>query len=317
MDKRLTGSDVQGEYQITHPRLSALIERAKSLPALATAIVYPHDVLSLRAAIEASQLGLMKPVFYAHEGRLRTLASQMGVSLPGQIEDSGEAPADAARLAVKDAASGRVQCLMKGSLHTDELMASVVARDSGLRGNGRITHTFIFDLPRYPKLLALTDAVINIAPDVRTKADAIANAVRLLQRIGISAPRVAILAAVETVHERIPATLDARALVTLARAGQFDPAIVDGPFGFDNAISAAAAASKGIVSAVAGAPDLLVAPDLNSGNMLYKSFVYVGGGECAGIVQGARVPIVLTSRADSHFSRIASCALASIAVVSQ
>jgi phosphate acetyltransferase/phosphate butyryltransferase len=182
-----------------------------------------------------------------------------------------------------------------------------------LGGAGRITHTFIFDLPRYPKLLAVTDAVVNIAPDVSTKADAIANSVRLLGQLGIPNPKVAILAAVETVHESIPATVDARTLVAFALSGRFGPAIVEGPFGFDNAVSAEAAASKGIVSAVAGDPDLLVVPDLNSGNMLYKSFVYMGGGECAGLVLGARVPVILTSRADSHFSRIASCALASIA----
>ena len=304
---------METDYRITHPKLSALIERAKSLPPLVTAVVYANDALSLRAAIAAAQDGLIEPVFYGCEARIRALAEQLNLPLLGRIEETGESAVDAARRAVRDAAENRVSALMKGSLHTDELMAAVVARDSGLRAETRITHTFIFDLPRYAKLIALTDAVINIAPDVRTKADAITNALRLLIQLGIVAPKVAILAAVETVHERIPATIDAQELVALALSGRFGSAMVEGPFGFDNAISATAAAAKGIVSAVAGCPDLLVVPDLNSGNMLYKSFVYVGGGECAGIVQGARVPIILTSRADSQFSRIASCALASIA----
>lgn len=305
---------MERDYRLTHPKLSGLIERAKSLPPLVTAIVYPHDASSLRAAIDAALAGLIEPVFYGADARIRALAEQLHLSLLGRIEDTGESPVDAARRAAMDAADNRVSALMKGNLHTDELMGAVVARDSGLRTETRITHTFVFDLPRYPKLIALTDAVINIAPDVRTKADAITTAVRLLVQLGVRAPKVAILAAVETVHERMPATIDAQELVALAVSGRFGSATVEGPFGFDNAISATAAAAKGIVSAVAGVPDLLVVPDLNSGNMLYKSFVYVGGGECAGIVQGTRVPIILTSRADSQFSRVASCALASIAV---
>ena len=317
MDKRLIGRDVERDCRLTHPKLSGLIERAKALPPLTTGVVYPHDTLSLRAAIEAALAGLIEPVFYGSQARIGALAQQLNLTLPGPIKDTGERPVDAARVALLDAADGRVAALMKGSLHTDELMGAVVAREAGLRAQTRMTHTFVFDLPRYPKLIALTDAVINIAPDVRTKADAIANAVKLLLQLGIGAPKVAILAAVEIVDERIPATVDAQKLVALALTGRFGAAIVEGPFGFDIAISADAAAAKGIVSVVAGAPDVLVAPDLNSGNMLYKSFVYVGGGECAGIVQGARVPIILTSRADSQFSRIASCALARIASIAE
>lgn len=283
------------------------------LPPLVTAIVYANDALTLRAAIDATQLGLIAPLFYGPEASLRALAARMDVSLPGVCIDTGAVAAQAATAAVRDALGGRIQALMKGSLHTDELLRAVVARESGLRSSRRITHTFVFDLPRFPKLLALTDAVVNIEPDVDTKAEAIIGAVRLLAQLGVAAPKVAILAAVETVSASIPATLAAEALVALATRGRFGAARVEGPLGFDNAISATAAAAKGIVSAVAGAPDLLVAPDLNSGNILYKSFIYIGGGECAGIVQGARVPIVLTSRADSSFSRIASCALARIA----
>ena len=219
---------------------------------------------------------------------------------------------EAARIAVADAASGRVAVLMKGSLHTDELLGAVVARDSGLRGLGRLTHTFVFDLPRYHKLLALTDAVVNISPDLPTKAESLTHAIELMRKLGVVAPKVAILAAVETVNASIPATLDARTLTEWGASGRFGVATVDGPLGFDNAISAHAAATKGIVSAVAGDPDILLVPDLNAGNILYKSFVYIGGGECAGVVQGGRVPIVITSRADSLFSRVASCALAQI-----
>lgn len=306
------GSVLAGDYRVSHPRLFALVERAQRLPPLTTAVVFPHDAASLRAAIDASLAGLINPVFYGSEARIRALADP-SLSIPGVLHETGESANDAARAAVADAGAGRVQVLMKGSLHTDELLAPAVARGSPIRGCGRITHTFVFDLPRYHKLLAVTDAVINIAPDVRIKSEAITNALQLLNSLGVHAPKVAIVAAIETVNANIPATLDAAELVALARGGRFGSAIVEGPLGFDNAISALAASAKGIASAVAGDPDLIVVPDLNSGNMLYKSFVYVGGGECAGLVQGALVPIILTSRTDSQFSRIASCALARIA----
>jgi phosphotransacetylase len=312
----LTGSDLPAAWQdghsTSHPRLWALLQHARSLPALATAVVAAHDLVSLGAAIDATHAGLIRPVLYGDEARIRELAERAKLIVPGAIVDTGDSVTRAASAAVADAGAGRVGALMKGSLHTDELLTPVVARDSPLRGVERMTHSFVFDLPRYHKLLALTDAVINIAPDVRTKAAAIGNAVWLLQRLGVNAPKVAIVAAVETVNPNIPATLDAQALVAMARDGQFGAALVEGPFGFDNAFSMAAARAKGIASTVAGDADLLLAPDLNSGNMLYKSFVYVGGGECAGVVQGARIPIILTSRADSRFSRIASCALACI-----
>jgi phosphate acetyltransferase/phosphate butyryltransferase len=202
---------------------------------------------------------------------------------------------------------------MKGSLHTDELMAAVVNKEQGLRASRRISHAFVFDLPRYHKLLALADCVVNIAPDLKTKKDILGNAVGLLQQLGMAQPKVAIVAAVEVVNPAIPATLDAQALVEMAQAGAWPGAIVEGPFGFDNAFSAEAARIKKIDSQVAGDADLLLMPDLNAGNMLYKSFNYVGGGDCAGLVLGAQVPIVLTSRADSLQSRMASVALAVLA----
>ena len=211
------------------------------------------------------------------------------------------------------ARSRDLRALMKGSLHTDELMAAVVNKEHGLRGSSRISHAFVFDLPRYHKLLALADCVVNIAPDLKTKKDILGNAVGLLHKLGIAQPKVGIVAAVEVVNPSIPATLDAQALVEMAHAGAWPGAIVEGPFGFDNAFSAEAARIKKIDSRVAGDADLLLMPDLNAGNMLYKSFNYVGGGDCAGLVLGAQVPIVLTSRADSLQSRMASVALAVLA----
>ena len=203
---------------------------------------------------------------------------------------------------------------MKGSLHTDELMSAVIHKSTGLRGTRRISHAFVFDLPRYPKLLALADCVVNISPHVPAKRDILSNAIDLLRRLGVVRPKVGIVAAVETVNPAIQATMDAQTLVDLAREHhEWGDAIVEGPLGFDNAVSAEAARTKGIESQVAGDADLLLVPDLNAGNLLYKSFVYIGGGECAGLVLGARVPIVLTSRADSLTARMASVALAVIA----
>lgn len=293
----------------THPRLTALIASANAIPPLVTAIVYPRDAVAVEAALAAARLGIIEPVFYGPASS-RELLRAAAESSRFRWLDTGDSPAQAARAAVADAAAGRVAVLMKGGLHTDELLAAVLARDSGLRGSVRLTHSFVFDLPRYHKLLAVTDAVVNIAPDLQTKAQSITHAVELMAQLGVASPKVAVLAAVETVYSAIPATLDARTLTQWGATGRFGAATVEGPLGFDNAISAQAAATKGIVSTVAGDPDILLVPDLNSGNMLYKSFIYIGGGECAGIVQGAAVPIVLTSRADSLFSRVASCALA-------
>ncbi len=230
-----------------------------------------------------------------------------------EIVETDAAPAAAALRSTALAREGAVRALMKGSLHTDELMSAVVHKTTGLRGTTRISHAFLFDLPRYPKLLALADCVVNIAPHLPAKRDILTNAIRLLQTLGIAAPKVGIVAAVETVNPAIAATVDAQALVEMARRGEWPGAIVDGPFGFDNAISAEAARIKKIVSSVPGDADLLLMPDLNAGNMLYKSFNYIGGGDCAGLVLGATVPIVVTSRADSLQSRIASVALAVLA----
>jgi phosphate acetyltransferase/phosphate butyryltransferase len=303
----------------THPRLAALVERARWRAAdapPAIGLVYPCDALALDAAARIADAGVARPVLVGpREGILRAAGAAQVDAGRFEIGDTPEPPPEAAARAVALARDGSLGALMKGSLHTDELMSAVVRREGGLRGDTRISHAFVFDLPRYPKLLALADCVVNIAPDLKTKRDILGNAVRLLQQaLDIAAPKVGIVAAVETVNPAIPATLDAQALVQMAADGAFPGAIVEGPFGFDNAISAEAARIKKIDSRVAGDADLLLVPDLNAGNMLYKSFVYIGGGDCAGLVLGARVPVVITSRADSVASRLASVALAVLAM---
>ncbi len=300
--------------QASHPRLDRLvaqaIARAGSTPG-ALAMVYPCDALAMDAAQRILDSGMARPVLIGPSDLIAQAAALAGVDVRRfEVVDTGAHAPDAALRATTLARSGAVSALMKGSLHTDELMSAVVNKATGLRGTARISHAFVFDLPRYPKLLALADCVVNIAPDLKTKKDILGNAVALLQTLGIAQPKVGIVTAVETVNPAIPATLDARDLVEMAHAGAWPGAIVEGPLGFDNAISAEAARIKKIDSKVAGDADLLVVPDLNAGNMLYKSFNYIGGGDCAGLVLGATVPIVLTSRADSLQSRLASVALA-------
>lgn len=291
---------------VTHARLAALVERARqrvaggALPRVA--LVWPCDALAHEAAAAMAAAGIATPVLVGPAARIG--------ATPFEVVDTPDVPTEAARISVAMAREGRVAALMKGSLHTDELMSAVVARETGLRGARRISHAFVFDLPSYPKLLALADCVVNIAPDLKTKHDILANALDLLRALGLARPKAGIVTAVETVNPAIPATLDAQALAAQAREGAFGDALVEGPFGFDNAFSAEAARIKGMRSEVAGDADLLLMPDLNAGNMLYKSFVYAAGGDCAGLVLGTRVPVVLTSRADSLQARIASVALA-------
>jgi len=296
------------------PRLAALVERARGIAAHAPpaiAVAYPCDALALEAAARMQAVGLARPLLVGPRERIVRAAAAAQQELAAfELIDTGDSASEAATRAAQLARDGVVAALVKGSLHTDELLAAVVAKANGLRGERRISHAFVFDLPRYPKLLTLADCVVNIAPDLRTKTSIVANAVEMLQRLGIAQPKVAIVTAVETVNPAIPATVDAQALVAMARDGAWPGAIVEGPFGFDNAISAQAARIKKIESEVAGDADLLLMPDLNAGNMLYKSFNYIGGGDCGGLVLGAKVPIVLTSRADSAASRIASVALA-------
>jgi phosphate acetyltransferase/phosphate butyryltransferase len=290
--------------------LQHVLDLVRPLAAIRMAVVHPCDVLSLTAALEARAAGLIEPVLVAPRVRLDALALEAGLDLSGlAIEDVPHSHAAAAR-AVELVQRGEVEALMKGSLHTDELMGAVVAAGTGLRTKRRISHCYLMQTPAYPRPFILTDAAINIAPSLDDKADIVRNAIDLAHAIGVEQPRVAILAAVETVSPRMPATLDAAALCKMADRGQITGALLDGPLAFDNAISAAAAHIKGIVSEVAGRADILVVPDLESGNMLAKQLEYLGGAASAGIVLGARVPIVLTSRADTRETRIASCAVA-------
>src|SRR4030095_7812645 len=275
---------------------------------LKMAVVHPCDAVSLSAALDARAAGLIEPVLIGPRARLAAVAQASGLAIDGlAIEDVPHSHAAAAR-AVELALRGEVDALMKGSLHTDEVSAAVAA--SPLRTSRRMSHCFLMQTPAYPRPFIITDAALNIAPTLADKADIVRNAVDLAHAFGVARPRVATLAAAETVNAHIPPTLDAAALCKMADRGQIEGAILDGPLAFDNAVSAAAARTKGIVSDVAGSADILVVPDLESGNMLAKQLMYLGGAVNAGIVVGARVPIVLTSRADPRESRIASCAVA-------
>ncbi|MCZ4315623.1 bifunctional enoyl-CoA hydratase/phosphate acetyltransferase [Comamonadaceae bacterium G21597-S1] len=304
----------------THARLSALVERARlqvqgrAVPRVG--LVYPCDALALDAAQRIVGAGFAQPVLIGPRALIAAAADAAQVDCSAfETIDAGPTASDAALHATGLVRSGGLAVLMKGSLHTDELMSAIVHKATGLRTSSRISHAFLFDLPLRHKFLTLADCVVNIAPDLKTKHDILGNAVHLLQMLGITRPQVAIVTAVETVNPAIPATLDAQALVQSARSGAWPGAVVEGPFGFDNAFSAEAARIKKMDSQVAGNADLMLVPDLNAGNMLYKSFNYVGGGDCAGLVLGASVPIVLTSRADSLQSRIASVALAVLTVL--
>lgn len=303
--------------QAAHPRLDALVAQARERARarrVRVGLVHPCDAAAIDAAARIRDAELAQPVLIGPREDILRAAGAAGIDADDfEIIDCSDTAAESARRAVAMARQGVVGALMKGSLHTDELMSAVVDKTLGLRGETRISHLFLFDLPRYPKLLGLTDCVVNIAPSLDAKRDILGNAIALLRKLDITQPKVGIVAAVETVNPAIPATVDAQALVAMAHAGAWPGAVVEGPFGFDNVISAEAAHIKKMESRVAGDADLLLVPDLNAGNMLYKSFTYIGGGECAGLVLGARVPLVLTSRADSLPARIASVALAVLA----
>ncbi|WP_034298812.1 bifunctional enoyl-CoA hydratase/phosphate acetyltransferase [Herbaspirillum sp. RV1423] len=289
--------------------LLRLLQHVRPMGAVTTAVVHPCDALSLSAALDAHAAGLIDPILVAPRAKLEMVAADAGLDISAlRIDDVPHSHAAAAH-AVALVADGEAAALMKGSLHTDELMSAVLAKPE-LRTGRRLSHCFLMQTPAYPRPFIITDAAVNIAPTLDEKADIVRNAIGLAQAIGVAQPRVAILAAVETVNPHMPATLDAAALCKMADRGQITGAILDGPLAFDNAISAAAARIKGITSEVAGRADILVVPDLESGNMLAKQLEYLGGAASAGIVLGATVPIILTSRADSRESRIASCALA-------
>ena len=291
-------------------RYRQLLDAAGKLRPIRTAIVHPCDVLSLASAMEAKEAGLIVPVLIGPIAKIRRAAADAGRDIKDvETVDVPHSHAAAER-AVALAREAQVEALMKGALHTDELMAAVIDKAGGLRTERRMSHVFALDVPHYPKALFITDAAINIAPDLDTKRDIIQNAIDLVHSLGIQCPKVAILSAVETVSSRIPSTLDAAALCKMADRQQIVGAVLDGPLAFDNAISSAAARIKGISSLVAGQVDILVVPDLEAGNMLVKQLVYLAGAQAAGIVLGARLPIILTSRADDDAARLASCALA-------
>ena len=294
-------------------KYEALVARCKSLAPVTTAVVHPCEQSALAGAAEAAAEGLITPIYVGPKARIAEIAAKGGIDLRGaEIVDAPHSHA-AAQQAVALVREGRAELLMKGSLHTDELLGAVVARDSGLRTGRRISHVFIMDVPTYHKVLIVTDAAINIAPSLEDKVDICQNAIDLAVSLGLKQPKVAILAAVETVTSKMPATLDAAALCKMAERGQIRNAILEGPLAFDNAISRDAARTKGIESEVAGDPDILLAPDLEAGNILAKLLNFLAKADSAGLVLGARVPIILTSRADSVRARIASCAVAMLA----
>ena len=295
-----------------HEKYDALIARCRGFGPVPTAVVHPCDQASLAAAVEAAQEGIIAPILVGPGAKIVRVAAEHGIPIAGfALEDVPHSHAAAER-AVALARAGKVAALMKGSLHTDELMEAVVRKAGGIRTERRISHVFIMDVPTYHKPLFITDAAVNIIPTLDDKVDIVANAIELAHALGIATPKVAILSAVETVTSRIPSTLDAAALCKMAERGQITGGVLDGPLGFDNAISREAAATKGIVSPVAGDADILLVPDMEAGNMLAKELTFLANADAAGIVLGARVPIILTSRADNLRTRLASCAVAAI-----
>ncbi|EQB16731.1 MULTISPECIES: bifunctional enoyl-CoA hydratase/phosphate acetyltransferase [Sphingobium] len=293
-----------------HDGYRRLIELTSTGEPALTAVAHPCSAAALGAAIEAAEAGLIAPVLVGPQARIRKAAQEAGKDISAYRLIAADHSHDAAARAVALVRSGEAKLLMKGSLHTDELMGAVVPSATGLRTERRISHAYIMDVPGHPAPLIITDAAINIAPSLQDKADIIRNAIDLAHVMGIEEPRVAILCAVETVNPDMPSTLDAAALCKMADRGQIAGGVLDGPLAFDNAISEAAAREKGIISPVAGKADILVVPNLEAGNMLAKQLTFLGGADAAGIVLGARVPIILTSRADSLRTRLASCAVA-------
>ena len=292
-----------------HEHHRQILTRAAALPPVPTAVVHPCQAASLEAAAEAARLRLIEPILVGPADKIAATAAASGLDISRfRLVDAPHSHAAAVALV----RAGEAAMLMKGALHTDELMAEVVSTTQGLRTAQRISHAYLMDVPGYPRPLILTDAAINILPSLEDKRDIIQNAIDLAQVLGVAVPRVAILSAVETVTAKLPSTLDAAALCKMAERGQITGGVLDGPLGFDNAVDPEAARVKGLVSAVAGQADILVVPDLEAGNMLAKQLTFLARADAAGIVLGARVPIILTSRADSRCTLIASCALAVI-----
>jgi phosphate acetyltransferase len=300
-----------GAHERTHEKFDRLVASAQRNPAVITAVAHPCDQVSLEGAVQAANLKLIAPILVGPSAKIRDVAAREGLDVsPFEIVDA-EHSHDAAAKAVALVRAGRAEALMKGSLHTDELMGAVVARETGLRTVRRISHCFIMDVPGHPTPLIITDAAVNIAPTLKEKVDIVQNAIDLAHVLTDDV-RVAILSAMETVNPDVPSTLEAAALCKMADRGQITGALLDGPLALDNAISPEAVAVKKIVSEVAGRANVLVVPDLEAGNMLAKSLSILASADGAGIVLGARVPIILTSRADAVLARLASCAVASL-----
>jgi phosphate acetyltransferase len=292
----------------------SLIERCAGLEPVTVAVAHPCDEASLAGALEAAEAGLIVPILVGPKARVQAAAEQLGSDIkPCRLVDAPHSHAAAAK-AVELVRAGEAQALMTGSLHTDELMHEVVSKDSGLRTERRISHAFIMDVPTYPKPLVVTDCAINILPDLATKMDIVQNAIDMMCALGVTLPKVAILSAIETVTPRIPSTIDAAALCKMADRGQITGGLLDGPLAFDVALSKEAAKVKSISSEVAGEPDILLVPDLEAGNILAKQLVLLANADGAGIVLGARVPVILTSRSDTVRARLASCAVAVLLV---
>ena len=295
-----------------HDKYLRLIDAAQKLTPVATAIAHPCDEASLEGAVEARKLGLIEPMLVGPPARIRDLAARHGLDIGGMPIVQSAHSHDSAAKAVALVREAKAEALMKGSLHTDELMCAVVARDTGIRTERRISHCFVMDVPGHVDPLIITDAAVNISPTLQDKVDIVQNAIDLAHAVGFPEVRVAILSATETVNPKVLSTVEAAALCKMADRGQITGALLDGPLALDNAISPEAAAIKHIVSPVAGRANLLVVPDLEAGNMLAKSLSFLAGADSAGIVLGARVPIILTSRADSLMARLASCAIAAL-----
>ncbi len=293
-------------------RLEEIVVGAKSLPPIRTGVVHPVNSISLKGVVGALEANLITPVLFGPRKRIEAAAREINFDLSSlELIDAPHSHAAAER-AVAAARAGTLDALMKGALHTDEIMAEVISRERGIRTERRMSHVYAIDTPAYNKLLFLTDAAINICPDLENKRDIVQNAIELAAALGISLPKVAILSAVETVTPKLQSTIDAAALCKMADRGQITGGLLDGPLAFDNAISIEAAETKGLSSPVAGHADILVVPDLEAGNMLAKQLDYLAGAVAAGIVLGARVPIILTSRAEGIMSRVASSALAKL-----
>jgi phosphate acetyltransferase len=295
------------DYHVFHK----FIERCKTLPAITTAVVWPLSDVALKGTVEAAVEGLIEPTLIGPEAEIKALAAKIGVDISRFPIVQADTERKAAETGCLMCRNGNAQAMMKGSLHTDELMKAAMKADTGLRAGGRrISHVFVMDTPAYARTLLITDAAINITPELEDKIHIVQNSIDLAHALGIPEPKVALLSAVETVNPKIKSTLDAAALCKMADRGQITGGILDGPLAFDTAVSAKAAAIKNLVSPVVGQADILVVPDLESGNMLAKQLEYLGGAQMAGIVLGARVPAILTSRADSAETRLTSCAVA-------